>query len=238
MSEPRIKAIETRYKGYRFRSRLEARWAVFFDEMELRWEYEPEGFNLGNDGLYLPDFRLPVRFVMLIGTEEMRRRVDRLKEIAPSRFVAFMEWSKGDLGEDLENGLTIWGMPVFEEVYFEVKPPKPISDEEQKKIFGLAKQADRSVLIARGDPYEMCLLSVTHLDKANDAELGPHVDGGHRCFRASFTCSENGVANVLIQNKGCGDNEFFKVARSSEWEAYGAAVAARSARFEHGESPR
>ena len=26
-----IKAIETYYKGYRFRSRLEARWAVFFD---------------------------------------------------------------------------------------------------------------------------------------------------------------------------------------------------------------
>jgi hypothetical protein len=25
------KAIETHYKGYRFRSRLEARWAVFFD---------------------------------------------------------------------------------------------------------------------------------------------------------------------------------------------------------------
>jgi hypothetical protein len=31
----KIKAIETRYKGYRFRSRLEARWSVFFDAMEL-----------------------------------------------------------------------------------------------------------------------------------------------------------------------------------------------------------
>lgn len=27
-----IKAIDTIYKGYKFRSRLEARWAVFFDE--------------------------------------------------------------------------------------------------------------------------------------------------------------------------------------------------------------
>ena len=27
-----IKAIETIYNGYKFRSRLEARWAVFFDE--------------------------------------------------------------------------------------------------------------------------------------------------------------------------------------------------------------
>lgn len=38
--------IETRYKGYRFRSRLEARWAVFFDVLGVRWEYEPEGYDL------------------------------------------------------------------------------------------------------------------------------------------------------------------------------------------------
>ena len=53
-----MKAIETRYKGHRFRSRLEARWAVFFDAMGIDYRYEPEGFNLG--GLwYLPDFYLP-----------------------------------------------------------------------------------------------------------------------------------------------------------------------------------
>lgn len=51
-----IKAIETKYKGYRFRSRLEARWAVFFDEMGLDWAYEPQGFDLGELGWYLPDF--------------------------------------------------------------------------------------------------------------------------------------------------------------------------------------
>jgi hypothetical protein len=54
-----IKPIETVYKGYRFRSRLEARWAVFFDALDIKWEYEPEGFDLGDDGKYLPDFRLP-----------------------------------------------------------------------------------------------------------------------------------------------------------------------------------
>lgn len=53
-----IKAIETSYKGYRFRSRLEARWAVFFDHIGLRWEYEPEGFELGGGVRYLPDFKL------------------------------------------------------------------------------------------------------------------------------------------------------------------------------------
>lgn len=50
-------AIETKYAGYRFRSRLEARWAVYFDAIGLEWEYEPEGFDL--DGVrYLPDFWL------------------------------------------------------------------------------------------------------------------------------------------------------------------------------------
>lgn len=53
-----IKAIDTLYKGYKFRSRLEARWAVFFDALELEWEYEPEGFVVGDGINYLPDFRV------------------------------------------------------------------------------------------------------------------------------------------------------------------------------------
>ena len=53
-----ITAIPTEYKGYRFRSRLEARWAVFFDACRVKWEYEPEGFALPNGQYYLPDFLL------------------------------------------------------------------------------------------------------------------------------------------------------------------------------------
>jgi hypothetical protein len=53
-----IKAIETAYNGYLFRSRTEARWAVFFDAMGIPYQYEKEGFDL--DGIfYLPDFWLP-----------------------------------------------------------------------------------------------------------------------------------------------------------------------------------
>ncbi len=57
-----IKAIETQYKGYRFRSRLEARWAVFFDALGIEWVYEPEGYEKEEGGKtlrYLPDFWLP-----------------------------------------------------------------------------------------------------------------------------------------------------------------------------------
>lgn len=56
---PDIKAIETIYKGYRFRSRLEARWAVYFDALKIKYEYELEGFELASKLKYLPDFYLP-----------------------------------------------------------------------------------------------------------------------------------------------------------------------------------
>ena len=59
-----IKAIETEYNGYKFRSRLEARWAVFFDALGIEYQYETEGFeaptyNGQEKVFYLPDFYLP-----------------------------------------------------------------------------------------------------------------------------------------------------------------------------------
>jgi hypothetical protein len=54
-------AIETTYAGARFRSRLEARWAAFFDLLGWRWEYEP----LDLDG-YIPDFVLLLHEPVLV----------------------------------------------------------------------------------------------------------------------------------------------------------------------------
>jgi hypothetical protein len=53
-----IAAIETNYAGCHFRSRLEARWAVFFDHSNIRWDYEPQGYILSTGRRYLPDFHL------------------------------------------------------------------------------------------------------------------------------------------------------------------------------------
>lgn len=53
-----LQAIETEYHGYRFRSREEARWAVFFDQLAIPFEYEKEGYHVGGFW-YLPDFWLP-----------------------------------------------------------------------------------------------------------------------------------------------------------------------------------
>lgn len=57
-----LQAIETQYNGYRFRSRLEARYAVLFDQLGIEYLYEHQGYYLGSDlGNYLPDFYIPSR---------------------------------------------------------------------------------------------------------------------------------------------------------------------------------
>jgi len=53
-----MKVIETVYKGCKFRSRLEARWAMVFDVLGIEWMYEKEAFDL-DVCAYLPDFFLP-----------------------------------------------------------------------------------------------------------------------------------------------------------------------------------
>lgn len=79
-----LEPIQTYYNGIKFRSRTEARWAVFFDALGVPYIYEKEGYDLGqlisaallerqgspeeailielaslNLGWYLPDFWLP-----------------------------------------------------------------------------------------------------------------------------------------------------------------------------------
>jgi len=62
MAGEKTKAIETSYMGCRFRSRLEARWAVFFDALGWDWEYEKQGYTIGNweeeFTPWLPDFEI------------------------------------------------------------------------------------------------------------------------------------------------------------------------------------
>lgn len=55
----RIHALETWWHGFRFRSRTEARWAVFFSHLGIHFQYEPEGYKLPDGKWYLPDFWLP-----------------------------------------------------------------------------------------------------------------------------------------------------------------------------------
>jgi|GEM_PF-949965 len=78
-------AIETHYNGRAFRSRIEARWAVVFDALGIRWHYEHEGYDLA--GLrYLPDFWLPDMhvFVEIKGDTPSENDLEKCKRLAVS----------------------------------------------------------------------------------------------------------------------------------------------------------
>lgn len=199
------RAIETRYKGYRFRSRLEARWAVFFDALGLRWEYEPEGFELPGGVRYLPDFRVH----------------------AP-------------------NNLTTW---------FEVKPLGTPTDAKFAAFKALVEDPeDYGPVVAQqlcGDPVEflrgrlVCPRCGEFLDRKYSLNLFISLDEtGIDCPRCDATTPSGGdnPPEDGIAGKGCcyphkGTLMLPRVSFGA-WEAlvYRAAVGARSARFEHGES--
>lgn len=77
-----MKAIETVFDGYRFRSRLEARYAVFFKTLGIEYQYEVEGFDL--DGVpYLPDFWLPKqqRWIEIKGQEPTSQELAKIEAL-------------------------------------------------------------------------------------------------------------------------------------------------------------
>ena len=78
-----IKAIQTSYGGCLFRSRTEARWAVMFDALGIKWEYEKEGFELPS-GRYLPDFWIPEweAWVEVKGGEPTQEETDLANELS------------------------------------------------------------------------------------------------------------------------------------------------------------
>lgn len=62
MGRKNIQPKPTTYMGTRFRSRLEAKWAVFFDYAPnvLSWKYEPKTYTFSNGHTYTPDFSIVV----------------------------------------------------------------------------------------------------------------------------------------------------------------------------------
>lgn len=79
-----MQALETSYHGYRFRSRLEARWAVVFDALDVRYEYEKEGFHFPGVGNYLPDFWLPESqtWIEIKGQAPTDQEIEKAKALA------------------------------------------------------------------------------------------------------------------------------------------------------------
>ena len=71
-----MKGIPTVYKGIRFRSRLEARWACFFDMIGQKWQYEP--YDLAG---WIPDFAIQVGRGFKNTLVEVKPTFDNLEEL-------------------------------------------------------------------------------------------------------------------------------------------------------------
>lgn len=158
MSEAaRVKAIETFYKGYHFRSRLEARWAVFFETLRprgLTWEYEPEGFTLCDGTRYLPDFRVRYPDAGQLKWFEVK---PHLSLVTPE------EWRKMSLFEDdlfILDGAPDWKMynrlreVLFHEVdAWDVQGPfTPINPQPSKSAMA-DRRAGWAVWHYKGRPW-------------------------------------------------------------------------------------
>lgn len=66
-------SIPTKYNGVNFRSRLEARWAAFFDLLKWEWEYEPIDLNG-----WIPDFKIKGAVDILVEVKPYDiRQIDR-----------------------------------------------------------------------------------------------------------------------------------------------------------------
>jgi hypothetical protein len=101
------------FSGTQFRSRLEARWAAFFDLAGWRWIYEPVDFSG-----WIPDFALigqshlvlievkPLCWINDNDHETMRRMIDRCNDLEKCWRVI-----DGAAKDDLEIDLNLQAMP-------------------------------------------------------------------------------------------------------------------------------
>jgi hypothetical protein len=216
-----MKAIETEYNGYRFRSRLEARWAVFFDALEIGYEYEPEGYDLG--GLYyLPDFWLPDREYWI----EVKGR-----ELEPGSD----DWYK----------VTRLASASKKEVYVTVGDVWPPYDGERdiKKWIGEhPANGNESKPITDEDWADIWSMSETFPEVGNYHRPYRPFGGiaSHhwwfecpKCNQYSLVCFGHPPCDVC----GAGYDEIGELQFSNTPNLWAAYSKARGARFEHGETP-
>ncbi|MGB3206313.1 MAG: hypothetical protein WBB28_15090 [Crinalium sp.] len=82
-----VSAIPTRYNGNDFASRLEARWAVFWDYLNVRYHYEPLGYRRFPD-FFLPDLQMWVEIkpnLRILDEDERESALDRCLKLAINR---------------------------------------------------------------------------------------------------------------------------------------------------------
>lgn len=209
-----IKPIETRYAGCHFRSRLEARWAVFFDAFDLQWQYELQGFHVplrlslsDETTEYLPDFWLPEWGLWVeVKGQLTEPECYRLLNVATS--LSGRQWEGGS-GNDLV---------VLGPIPREVRPGGALAE------IGMPWQLNF---------YKGNLVAKPWLDLADEGEPADefHIAsdyGGHRLEDIAADIQPSLIPTFLLN----GSTQTIR--RGSPYLS--ALTKARSARFEHGES--
>jgi hypothetical protein len=126
----KIKAIQTKYQGDLFRSRLEARWAVFFHELGIEYWYEHEGYDL-DDTWYLPDFYLPKQdcFIEIKATSPTEEEVDKaIKLVTATNKFVYIFYGKIPLIEAIDFDFEKYDYDGSARAYF------PMWDEAGKNV--------------------------------------------------------------------------------------------------------
>jgi hypothetical protein len=218
-----IQAIETRYRGCRFRSRLEARWAVFFDALNIKWEYEPQGYLVGPHSTpYLPDFWLPPEglWVEVKGAEEQIDVELLVNAVIPHRGLPAPPSSLHVAGYDVR--LLILGR--IDEV-------ARLTETDTQKHVGYC-QPTHAVLsfrngeVVQGDAYFAADRIEIQPDGGTVGRDGPRI-----CWDTRFAEWGNWVGGGSLIGHALDE-----IGHALDERVADAYRAARSARFEHGES--
>jgi len=148
-----MKAIETEYAEHLFRSRLEARYAVFLDTVGEKWVYEPDTYDLDGEW-YLPDFWLPRMncFLEIKGPQPTESEIRKCRKLqyhsGKAVLIAYglpnqnemiwFAWDSGDSGGGMDEYPVKWGLDENRQltlVLRDYNPNRTYFSEEWKVAF-------------------------------------------------------------------------------------------------------
>lgn len=203
-------AIQTEYAGHLFRSRLEARWAVFFTKLEIEWQYEPQGYSVGGvcdqdpPRKYLPDFYLP-------GTQTWVEVKGNADQFDWDLLADCVEWGRGLPGTDESYG-TSRGLLLLGPIPNVARhaPIHPILQHYKGGFVRFASFVDNALVVSKAQGE--------FFDTSGGQGIG---DAGEQSIRQFFPGTRHWVDLYAVP---------------TTYRLIDAYRAARSARFEHGQA--
>lgn len=163
------------YKGRRFQTELEARWAVFFDAVDTQWEYEKEVLELPYGGRVIPDFWLHVQQSWF----EIKPELPTEKELVQAADLSFKTRKKvyvvwGQIGE---HSIYTFDLPFYEQGY------------DKRYVFTLSDRSGHLMVaspLRSDDAYQLighCHVSQQDILQKADALTNPRLVAAYEAAR-------------------------------------------------------